>query len=256
MAPANLPDGYRRLAFERLGSTNAEALAHARAGDPGRLWVTAEEQTQGRGRRGRVWRSGMGNHHASLLLVDAAPRETAATLSFAAGVALHRALTGLAGESAGRRLKLKWPNDLLCDGQKVAGLLVEGEELPNGSFGVVTGIGVNCVSHPEIEALYPAGDLAALGIRVDAEELFLTLARSFDEEIRIWDAGRGFAAVRKRWVDRALGFGGPIRVNLPDRTIHGRLETLDQGGRLIVVSDDGRRETVSAGDIFFGVASG
>jgi BirA family biotin operon repressor/biotin-[acetyl-CoA-carboxylase] ligase len=255
MAETDLPAGYRRRAFDRLGSTNEEAIARARAGDPGKLWVTTVEQTEGRGRRGRVWRSGKGNHHASLLLIDPAPREVAATLSFAAGVALHRALTDLAGASAGRRLRLKWPNDLLCDGQKVAGLLVEGEALASGHFAVVTGIGVNCVDHPEIEALYPAGDLAALGIRIDAEQLFLRLVHAFDEEIRIWDAGSGFAATRKRWVERALGFGGPIRVNLPDRTIQGRLETLDPGGRLIVIGVDGQRETISAGDVFFGVGA-
>ncbi len=256
MPDPTLPEGYRRLAFERLGSTNIEAMARARAGDPGKLWVTTQEQTEGRGRRGRVWRSGKGNHHASLLLIDpVASREIAATLSFAAGVALHRALTDLAGPNAGKRLKLKWPNDLLCDGQKVAGLLVEGEALSSGHFAVVTGIGVNCVDHPEIEALYPAGDLAALGIHVDAEQLFLRLANTFDEEIALWDAGRGFTATRKRWVDRALGFGGPIRVNLSDRTIHGQLESLDPGGRLVVIADDGRRETISAGDVFFGVGA-
>ena len=255
MVEATLPAGYRRLAFDRLGSTNEEARLKARAGDPGKLWVTTLEQTAGRGRRGRVWRSGKGNHHASLLLVDPAPPEVAATLSFAAGVALHRALTGLAGESAGRRLRLKWPNDLLCDGQKVAGLLVEGEALANGTFAVVTGFGVNCVDHPEIEALYPAGDLAALGIRIDAEQLFLRLAQAFDEEILFWDAGRGFAGTRRRWVERALGFGGPIRVSLPDRTIQGRLDSLDPAGRLIVIATDGQRETISAGDVFFGVGA-
>ncbi len=255
MPETTLPEGYRRLAFERLGSTNVEALSRARGGDVGRLWVTTQEQTEGRGRRGRVWRSGKGNHHASLLLIDPAPPEVAATLSFAAGVALHRALTDLAGATAGKRLRLKWPNDLLCDGQKVAGLLVEGEALASGHFAVVTGIGVNCVDHPEIEALYPAGDLAALGITVNAEHLFLRLAHTFDEEIQLWDSGRGFAGTRKRWVNRALGFGGPIRVNLPDRIIHGRLETLDPAGRLIVVANDGQRETISAGDVFFGVGA-
>lgn len=255
MPGAGLPEGYRRLAFERLGSTNEEAMARARAGDPGRLWVTTEEQTEGKGRRGRVWRSGKGNHHASLLLIDPAPREIAATLSFAAGVALHRAIEDLVGTAAARRLRLKWPNDLLCDGQKVAGLLVEGEALGDGRFAVVTGIGVNCIDHPEIEALYPAGNLKSLGMTVDAEELFLRLARTFDEEIRLWDAGRDFAGTRKRWVERALGFGGPIRVNLPDRTVHGRLETLDPSGRLVVVAGDGRREVISAGDVFFGVGA-
>ncbi|CAN5359100.1 hypothetical protein BH10PSE9_BH10PSE9_10400 [soil metagenome] len=119
-----LPEGYRREAHDTLPSTNAHALSVARTGEPGGLWVTAREQSAGKGRRGRAWTTGGGNLAASLLLVDPAPPEVAATLSFVAAVALHQAVVDVAGPAAAERLTLKWPNDLLLDGMKVSGILV------------------------------------------------------------------------------------------------------------------------------------
>lgn len=250
--PARLPDGYRRLAFDSLGSTNAEALRLAMAGEAGDLWVTTREQTAGRGRRGRVWVSAAGNLHATLLLIDPSPANASATLSFVAGVALHRAVSEVVSPQMAGGLGLKWPNDLIASGRKVAGILVEGERLRAGRMAVIVGMGVNCRSHPDIEAAYPPGDLFALGEMVDAEALFGRLARCMAEEIAIWDRGAGFAGTRARWLDRALGFGGPIRVNLPDRVIEGRFDRLDAAGQLIVATPDGKEEIVSAGDVFFG----
>ncbi len=170
--PGPLPDGYRREHHGSLPSTNAHALAAARAGAAGGLWVTAGEQTAGRGRRGRAWTTGAGNLAASLMLLDPAPPEIAPTVSFVAAVALHQAAVDVAGPAAAERLALKWPNDLLLDRAKVAGILIEGEELPSGAFALVIGIGVNCVSHPEIAEGQAAGDFDGRGLPVDAEILF------------------------------------------------------------------------------------
>jgi BirA family biotin operon repressor/biotin-[acetyl-CoA-carboxylase] ligase len=249
--PEALPTGYRRQAFDSLPSTNAEALARARAGDPGGLWVTAGEQTEGRGRRGRPWATERGNLAASLLLIDPAPADIAATISFVAGVALHQAVIDCAGPAAADRLKLKWPNDLLLDRLKVGGILVEGEKTGRG-LAVIIGCGVNCVAHPT-ETAHPAGDFTGCGVPIDAEALFACLAARMAAEMARFDRGAGFAAVRTAWLARSIGIGEPIRVNLPGRVIDGRFDSLDTEGRLVLARGDGVRETVSAGDIFFGV---
>jgi BirA family biotin operon repressor/biotin-[acetyl-CoA-carboxylase] ligase len=257
MAPADhgaLPAGYRRVACDSLPSTNAEALALARAGEAGGLWVTAAEQTAGRGRRGRAWTTERGNMAASLLLIEPGSPDIAATISFVAGVALHQAIVDVAGPAVGERLSLKWPNDVLLDRRKVAGILVEGERLTDGRFAVVIGFGVNCVSHPDIAGPMPADDLASRGVPVEVETLFHALARSMAAELAVWDAGSGFRAVRSAWLARAAGVGEPIRVNLSGRSVEGLFEDLDADGRLVLVRAGGGRERFSAGDVFFAAA--
>jgi BirA family biotin operon repressor/biotin-[acetyl-CoA-carboxylase] ligase len=234
-----------------LPSTSAEAFARARAGDAGNLWITAAEQTAGRGRRGRGWTTGRGNLAASLLLIDPAPAAVAATVSFVAGVALHQAVVDVAGPAVAERVALKWPNDLLLEHEKVAGILIEGEKLASGRFAVVIGIGVNCVAHPETEGAYPATDFAARGIAIEPGALFARVAERMTTELSRWERGAGFAAIRAAWLARAGGIGEAIRVNLPDRSIYGRFADLDEAGRLVLLRPDGRRETISAGDVFF-----
>jgi len=160
--------GARYLSFETIGSTNAEALARARAGERGPLWITAKIQETGRGRRGHAWASPAGNLYASLLLTEPSPKMVAAQLSFVAALALHDAV-GECASQIGPALHLKWPNDVLLGGAKVAGILIEGEDSP--VFAVVIGMGVNCRSHPPATA-FPATDLAAVGAHVNPEVLF------------------------------------------------------------------------------------
>jgi len=249
-AGPGLPPGYRRQAHQSLPSTNTHALAAARAGDPGGLWVTAAEQTAGRGRRGRTWVGGAGNLAASLLLIDPAPMAIAATISFVAGVALHQAVVDVAGPAVADRLKLKWPNDLLLDRFKVAGIAIEGDSVASGRFAVVIGIGVNCAAHPDGGTIHPASDFAARGLPLDAEALFGGLAGRMAEELARFDRGTNFPAIRTAWLARSAGLGEAIRVNLPERVIDGRFDALDEQGRLVLTRADGGRETVSAGDVF------
>lgn len=251
MAASELPPGFRREAHDSLPSTSSTALERARQGAEGGLWVKAGIQTQGRGRRGRTWFTEPGNLAASLLLIEDVPTAIAATVSFAAGIAIRQAILDLTGPAFNDRLKLKWPNDVLLDGRKIVGILVEGEKLADGRFALVIGIGVNCRSHPEIDATYDSADLRSAGAEVEPEALFQQLAINAASEIALWDHGRGFHAVRDRWLARAFGVGGPIRVNLATRTVDGTFETLDGDGRLILGRRDGGRETISAGDLFF-----
>jgi BirA family biotin operon repressor/biotin-[acetyl-CoA-carboxylase] ligase len=249
--PEALPAGFRRLNFDSLLSTNSEALALARGGESGNLWVTAREQSGGRGRRGREWITGRGNLAASLLLIDAAPASMIATISFVAAVAVHQAVMDIAGPALADRLSLKWPNDLVLDKHKIAGILVEGETLPSGSFAVVVGIGVNCVSHPETTAPTPASDLSERGIHADAEALFARLVVRMGDELDRWQRGDDFPATRAAWLTRSWGVGGGIRINLGDRVVEGRFENLDECGRLVLAKADGAREIFTAGDVFF-----
>lgn len=170
-------------------------------------------------------------------------------------MALHQAIVDVAGPPVAERLALKWPNDLLLDRRKVAGILVEGEGLADGRFAVVIGFGVNCASHPDVDAPVSAADLASRGVQVEAETLFPALARCLASELTRWDAGAGFAAVRAAWLARAVGVGEPIRVNVGDRTVDGRFEDLDAEGRLVLVGSGGVRQRFSVGDVSFAAAS-
>ena len=240
--------GVRLLAFDTLGSTNAEALARARAGEPGPLWITSACQTAGRGRRGRSFVSERGNLYASLLMTDASPVDRAAELAFVAALAAHDAVVDAAGE-LGPRLAVKWPNDLLCDGAKLAGILVEGESATGRPLVTVVGIGINCAHHPA-QTDHPAIDLLAAGTRVTPEVLFTALSRAMRQRLTEWDRGRGFAATRAAWLARAANLGMPVRVNLADRQLEGHFETLDACGRLVLRLGDGTAEIITAGDVF------
>jgi len=239
--------GYRLLNHETVASTNAEALALARRGERGPLWITALRQTAGRGRRGNEWISPAGNLYATLLLRDPAPAEHAPELSFVAALALHDAIGERAPASRGE-LKLKWPNDLLCRGAKVAGILIESERV-DGKLTVAIGIGVNCQHHPA-ETPYPATDLAAAGADISAETLFAALSGTMLERITQWCRGAGFAGIRADWMARATGIGGDMRVRLPDRELLGRGEALDEHGRLLLRLADGSVQAIAAGEVF------
>jgi BirA family biotin operon repressor/biotin-[acetyl-CoA-carboxylase] ligase len=257
--------GYRLAAFDEIGSTNAEALARARAGDEGRLWVVSDRQTAGRGRRGSRWSTERGNLAASLLAVVSADASIAATLGFVAGIALDAALRRAAPEvvasialdgaaGAGGRLALKWPNDVLLDGAKLAGILLEAERTPDGRMAVVVGIGVN-VRHAPADLPYPAASLAGLGSAATAETLFEALSDGWCAAAAAWDEGRGFAAVRTQWLARASGLGGAVAVRLGGEVARGVFETIDEAGRLVVRTDDGGRRAISAGEVHFGAAA-
>jgi BirA family biotin operon repressor/biotin-[acetyl-CoA-carboxylase] ligase len=237
--------GVRHLAFETLGSTNAEALARARAGECGPLWISTGSQSAGRGRRGNLWVSLPGNLYATLLLSEPSAKSVAAQLSFVAVLALHDAVADCAPQ-LGPQIEVKWPNDLLLGGKKIAGILIEAESDP--VFSVAVGFGANCVSHPR-DATFPATDLKASGATVAPQTLLAALARRMTQRIAQWQRGQGFAAIRADWLKRAVGLGEPVRVRLPDKEMHGRFQGLDDAGRLLLEQSTGVI-TVTTGDVF------
>ncbi len=238
--------GYRLEVFETIGSTNDEAMARAREGDPGRLWIVAHEQKGGRGRLGRVWASPRGNLYASLLLIDPAPPQSAPQLGFVAGLSLITALRPLLANDP--LLAIKWPNDLLHDRAKLAGILLDGSRRPDGRFVCVLGFGVNCAFHPDGLA-YPATDLATLGASCGPADALEALSSSILGWLDRWDRGANFPAIRQGWLANAAGVGQPIRVSLGAENLDGVFDSIDERGRLVLAVKGGRR-IIEAGDIF------
>jgi BirA family biotin operon repressor/biotin-[acetyl-CoA-carboxylase] ligase len=261
LGPRAISAGYRLAAFDHIGSTNAEALARARDGERGPIWFVTSEQTAGRGRRHRAWIAPRGNLASSVLeVIDVSP-SSAATLGFAAGLALEAALQKLSIEASLRsagsddmKFSLKWPNDVLAGRQKLAGILLEAETVADNRLAVVVGIGTNVVAAPEGTPT-PATSLAALGVHIGAEELFATLSDSWAEFRGIWDAGRGFGEIRRLWLERAAGLGQPVAIQTGSSTIQGTFDTLDETGCMVIRTADGKRVPISAGDVYFGSAA-
>lgn len=249
-----LPKGWSHTHVDETGSTNTDALNAARAEINGQHWFTAGQQRAGKGRQGRVWVSEPGNLYASALLIDPADASRISTLPFVAVLALHAALSSLDG--MGRHgLRMKWPNDVLVNGSKVSGILLEIDHLPDGRSAVAIGFGVNLVHHPD-PSLYTATDLRSLGLKVGPMVMLERLAAELDAVLEAWDRGRRFAAIRKEWLRHARGIGDPIRVNLAHRTLEGTFADIDMDGCLVLVHKDGRQERISAGDVFFPQQSG
>lgn len=237
-----LPAGCRLVALGAVGSTNDEARALAVAGAPDRTFVWAREQTAGRGRRGAGWTSPPGNLYVSAILRPAVPPARAMQLSFVVAVAMAEAIERACGLS----LRLKWPNDLLLDGRKTAGILLESSGAGGALEWLVAGTGVNLASHPE--ALATATNLAAAGVRLAPETLLPVCAGALAAWTDRW-IQEGFAPVRDAWLAHASGLGGPIVVRLPDSELTGTFADLDDSGALVLDAPGGRR-TVTAGEVF------
>ncbi|MFO1108581.1 MAG: biotin--[acetyl-CoA-carboxylase] ligase [Bradyrhizobium sp.] len=252
--------GYKLATFDKTGSTNSEAMHRARDGERGPMWFVTTEQTAGRGRRQRVWIAPRGNLASSILEVMDVTPAVAATLGFAAGLSLDAAVRAVSVEATLRaggadpfRFALKWPNDVLAGGKKLTGILLEAEAV-RGGLAVVVGIGTNVIAAPEGTPT-PATSLHALGIAISAEELFRALSDAWVEFRAIWDNGRGFAEIRKRWLTRAAGLGEKVVIQMGTATIEGIFDTIDEAGCLIVRTAEGKRVPVAAGEVYFGPAA-
>lgn len=217
------------------------------------MWFVTSEQTAGRGRRHRPWIAPRGNLAASVLeTVDLAPA-TAATLGFAAGLALEAALRAVVG-TAGIDFFLKWPNDVMAGQAKLTGILLEAEAAPGRGLAVVVGMGTNIVAAPEGTPV-PATSLLALGLETTAAQLFTALSDSWVESRGIWDDGRGFGEIRRRWLALAAGLGQPVSIDTGQTTVSGIFDTIDETGCMIIRTSTDDRVLISAGDVHFGQAA-
>ena len=236
-----LPGAFRRVAHDEVGSTNAEALRLAEAGAPEFTLVTTRRQTAGRGRRGKSWVSPEGNLYASIVLRPDRPPAVLSQLSFVVALAVGELLDrlGIKGQIA-----FKWPNDVLVEGAKISGILLEG-----GQGHLVAGIGVNLAHHPA-DTPYPTTSVAAQCGRADVEEATAVLGDAFLGWYRRWLV-EGFAPVRETWLARAAGLGREIRVTLHEGKVDtGVFSALDESGALVLTHASTSRK-ITAGEIFF-----
>lgn len=239
------PSGYGQVRFDELDSTNSEARRLAENGELGPLWISATHQAQGRGRRGKVWDSGQGNLAATLLLRPAVPAAVIGQLSFAAALAVADMVQHFAPDAA---IQVKWPNDVLGNGGKLAGILLESGEDFSGRW-LAIGIGVNLTSFPP-GTEFPATSLTQLGIAApSANDALAILAVRFAHWYDVW-MSEGFEMLRRAWLARAGGLGKSIRARLPDTTHEGVFEGIDAAGALLL-NQQGRVRAIAAGEVFF-----
>lgn len=241
-----LPPPFRLVAYETIGSTNDELKRLAREGAGEGLVIMAERQTAGRGRRGRAWVSPPGNLYSSTLVRPDCRAAAAAQLGFVAALGVAGAIAELAPHVYTR---CKWPNDLLADGKKISGILLETEMVSGDrpDF-VILGVGVNLASSPR-GTPYPATSLAEEGARgIAPAEMAAAFIRHFSTWLAAWRGG-GFGPIRDAWLMRAMGLGEPIQVRLERDTLDGMFLDLDEDGALLLGQPEGSRR-IAAGDIF------
>ena len=245
-----LPSGYRLLRMETVDSTNAEARRRAKVGEPGPLWIWSARQSQGRGRGGREWISRPGNLFASLLIGVNAPQRVAGQMALLAGVIAYDTIAKLIAYEGRSELLLKWPNDILLAGEKLAGVLLEnvGSTVESRSI-VVIGTGINLASHPE-DLPQPAISLDAYDIKVSPAEALEVLAATTHEWLARWGEGSCFPTIRRAWLDRAGPAGRPLRVKVEGEETEGVYGGLDADGALRLMTPDGEYR-IAAGDVFF-----
>jgi BirA family transcriptional regulator, biotin operon repressor / biotin---[acetyl-CoA-carboxylase] ligase len=243
-----LPQGYRLVSFDSIGSTNDEAKRLSRGGAPEGTVVWALEQTAGRGRRDRVWVSPRGNLYASLILRPDCPAGRAAQLGFVTALSLGDALRAKLPAIEG--LSYKWPNDVLVRGRKLAGILLEAETGAGGALAfVVVGLGVNLVSFP-LEVELPATSVAEEGFAPPPPSALLDeFTKHFHSWATRWRIA-GFAPVRTAWLAHAASIGELIRLRLEATTLHGRFVDIDHEGALLLETAEGRRR-ISTGEILW-----
>ena len=245
----NLPDGYRLQAFLSVDSTNKEAIRQIEAGAGfNGLWILSDAQTGGRGRRGREWVSKPGNIYSSLIYETSTDTYTSSQLSFVTSLAVCDTVAQFAEDEFAT--KCKWPNDVLVDGQKISGILLE--TCTKSAFDknfVIIGIGINIEHHPDI-ANYPVTHLNAhTGEHVSSLDSFAILAEKMAYWIDVWQK-EGFEAIRRNWLNNCLGLGEKLTVKLPDKEIVGRFIDLNGDGAL-KLDMGGETKLIHSGEVFF-----
>jgi BirA family biotin operon repressor/biotin-[acetyl-CoA-carboxylase] ligase len=244
-----LPPGFHLVALDETASTNDDAKARAAAGGlaEGITVVWAKHQTAGRGRLARTWVSQPGNLFCTFLVPHHAPVARMAEMGFVAGLAVAEAIAGFV--PAGVAVTCKWPNDVLVDGKKAAGVLLESASTGGEAASwVVVGIGINVASHPA-ETIYPATSLSDAGATASIEHVLEALAERFHAGLARWQAD-GFAPVRDGWVARAEGIGETATVDLGTEKVTGVFAGLDISGAMLLQTEDGARR-INAGDVYF-----
>lgn len=243
------------LILDETDSTNAEARRRAEAGESGPLWITARRQTAGRGRRGRKWESERGNLASTLLLLTRKSPAEAAQLTFAASLAVADLLNRYVPPAL---VTIKWPNDVLLDGRKTSGILIESGPAPAGGLWLAVGIGVNLSQAPG-ETERPATCIAehlsqGVASPPGVDEAARALAETFGVWLDRWTT-LGFQPILDAWIARTPGLHDPCTARLTNETLTGVADGVEADGSLRLKLPDGRLRVISAGDVFFGEAA-
>ena len=244
MENPNLPQGYALTRLDDVDSTNLEAFRRAHTGQIGPLWIWAQSQSQGRGRQGREWVSETGNLYATLLLTLNVEPLHASGLSFVAALAIADTLASLAPQAA---ITLKWPNDVLLNGAKAAGILIETEWQDHRLIAAI-GCGLNLAHAPQATR-YPATSLAAAGLKATPEIALEHLAHAFAQHFAVWDEGRNFAAIRRLWLARAHALGQTVSLSAGNETFTGIFTDLGPDGAMILTLANGSTRALHAGEV-------
>lgn len=250
-ARSDWPEGYGRRVLARVDSTNAEA-ARIAGGLAGPEWILALEQTAARGRRGRAWANPPGNFAATLVMRPPETPDRVALRSFVAALALYDAVVAATGRAEG--LALKWPNDVLLNGGKLAGILLESAGTGAALSHFAIGIGVNLVAAPDVAeveagALRPVSLLSETGVAI-GPEAFLDLLAPAYARLEAQFVTYGFEPLRRAWLDRAARLGQVIVARTARERHEGRFETVDAAGNLVLLTAGGR-VSIAAAEVFF-----
>jgi BirA family biotin operon repressor/biotin-[acetyl-CoA-carboxylase] ligase len=251
MREAKIPSLYNVIKYDTIGSTNAEAATLAAKGEdvaPDGTLIWSLEQTSGRGRRGRDWQSPSGNLYTSLVLRPELPLQEAAQLGFVASLAVYDALGNIG--PAGHQVHCKWPNDVLLNDKKVAGILLEssGGGVDKKPDWIILGMGLNVACHPD-DTEFPATSLRFEGWPNTLDEAITAYTKSFLSWTNRW-LDNGFAPIRKDWMQRCKGIGEKIEVRLENETLIGIFDGMEEDGTLRL-NINGKTQFISAGDVFF-----
>ena len=251
LAKPEWPKTVARHVLATVDSTNAHALRLAPS-LAGPAWFLGLEQTAGRGRRARPWLSPRGNLYATLLMQPTEPPEQIALRSFVAALALRDAFVALTDLPTS--FALKWPNDVLLNGGKVAGILLESSSDGRGGFHLAIGVGVNLIGAPDASQLEPGATLpvsllAETGLRVSPEAFLDALAPAYAAREAVF-VTEGFAPLRQEWLDHAARLGEAIRARTGTQTREGVFETIDPAGNLILRMSSGP-VAIPAAEVFF-----
>ena len=241
--------GFTVHRLSRVDSTNTQASRLAEDGAPDGTLVVAEAQTGGRGRHGRAWQSPPGNFYGSLLLRPQVRLADAASLSLVIGLAAREAVEAVAGHGLG--ITVKWPNDLVIDGCKLAGILLEGSAAADGRCEwLVAGLGVNLVWHPGLLD-YPSTSLVAEGAEDVPVDRFLdAYIASLARHLPLWRRD-GFAPFRDLWLAHAAGIGRQVTLRVGEAVHRGLLADLDAAGSILIETPAGCLLRFTAGELFF-----
>jgi BirA family biotin operon repressor/biotin-[acetyl-CoA-carboxylase] ligase len=239
---------FNLLVFEEIDSTNNEAKRLIQSGALDRLVIWSKQQSYGRGRYGRSWNSQEGNLYMSILLPIQCSLAKAAQLSFVMGLCVHDVINDLAKKNKIKLdINLKWPNDVLIQGSKIAGILLE--SLPEEDSGwIVLGLGVNVEHTPDVEN---ATSLKELGIKSNVGHLLGMVMNKFDYYHNMWSL-YGFSKIRQLWLKKAYKIGEVVTITDIKNRISGVFETIDKDGAMKIKIASGEKYTMSTGEIFFG----